>query len=474
MAATFKFPSVTIQGDRARLLKPYQHAVHSLNSLIYEAGRSNGLWAAALVGDAPGRVDLWDGAFATLGLRWAQSGMIAGTDAFFAAFDDEGFIPARLELASGRGEGEGPGRVSAPLAAFAEWELFKVRGDERRLAEALKLLELDFEYRENRLRRKSGLFGGGEIAYPTGCFSRFCVGGRMVPSLAAGANWVDATALHALNARCLVEMAAALGRKELAGRFEYALRDIAAKMNARMWHEPDGWYYDTDEHGDPLPVKSLASFWALASGVATPARAERQATALSDVTRFERMHPFCTLAASEKDYRGPDDRPLGVTRGDFNIVCYESLYAVGRQAQADLAAEDHLARVARILSDSGELYLAYDPDADVPAPLPHGGSGANSALAAALVINITLTYLAGLRPHARRGEFEVNLRLKDAFTVEGVPFAGGSLSLDASAQPVKGRRTLEVMCDRPLRLKARAGERVQSFELTPGSHTLTV
>ncbi|MCC6573041.1 MAG: hypothetical protein IT462_04545 [Planctomycetes bacterium] len=473
MAQAFQFPEVSIQGDRARLLKPYQHACHSLNSLIYTAGSGNGLKADALVGDAKGRIDAWDAAFATLGLRWARSGQTSATDAFLAAFDDDGFIPARLAL-DGKSPGEGLQRVAAPLTAFAEWELFKLRGDAKRLAEALNLLEVDFDFREGKLRRKSGLFGGSELAYPLGCFTRFSVGGKAVPSLITGADWVDATALHVLNARCLAEMARALERKELAGRFEYASIDIAAKMNARMWDEKEGWYFDVNEHGEYLPVKSLASFWAVVSGVAPLARAERQSTALSDVTRFERMHPYCTLAASEKGYRGEGDRPVGVTRSDFNIVCYETLYALGRAAQADLGAEDHLARVARILSDSGELYTAYDPDADIPAPLADGGSGANSSLTAALAINITLSYLFGLRPHAARKELEVNLRLKDRHSVEGVPFCGGSVSIDAGAQPMKGRRTVEVMCDMPFRLKARSGERMQTFDLTPGSHTVTV
>lgn len=433
---TLRFPEITIKGDRARLLAPYRHACEVL-------ARGAKFPSA------------WDAAFATLGLRFAREGFYAPNNTFLAGLDREGYVHEALDASI----------PAAPLTAWSEWELFKVRADKTRLSHALPLLGADFAWRQAHARA-DGLFAGSPRAYRTEHTSRFWRGGKFTESAAEGGAWVDASCMMALNARCLKDMALALGLKEEAARFEWALREMAARINEKMFSEQDGWYFDLDEKGAPMPVRSLASYWAVVSGVAPLARAERQAGALSDVTKFERAHPYSTLSASEREYRGKDGKPLGVARSDFNVLGYETLHALDRGAQADFNAEDHLARVARVLTDTHELYEAYDPDKDAPV-------GAPSALTAALVVNIVLGYVAGLRPDAARGELMLALRLRDAFTIEGLPYAGGSISIEATPTGAS-RRKLEVMTDVALKLRIKTAERIESHELTPGSHSLQV
>src|SRR5690606_16186200 len=110
-------------------------------------------------GLSQGFVEAWDAALGTLGLRWAGIGTRSVTDPFLAALDGSGFVPARLELATG---GNPPAdqanrRVAAPLFALAEWELFKLHGNEQRLAHAFELLRADFIYREDHQRKRNGL-----------------------------------------------------------------------------------------------------------------------------------------------------------------------------------------------------------------------------------------------------------------------------------------------------------------------------
>jgi len=429
-----RFPEITIKGDRARLLAPYRHACEVL--------AKGATFSSA-----------WDAAFATLGLRFAREGFSAPNNPFLAGLDREGYVHETLDASI----------PAAPLAAWSERELFKVRADKVRLAHALPLLAADFAWRQAH-KRPDGLYAGNARACRSAHSSRFWRSGKFDEAAAEGGAWIDASCMMALNAHCLKEIALALDRTEEAARFEWAMRELAARINEKLFSEPDGWYFDADEKGALMPVRSMASYWAVISGVAPIARAERQIGALSDVTKFERAHPYSTLSANEREYRGKDGKPLGVARSDFNVLGYEALHALDRGAQADFNAEDHLARVARVLADTHELYEAYDPDKDTPI-------GAPSALTAAIIVNIVLVYVVGLRPNAARNELTLALRLRDAFTIEGLPFAGGSVSVEATATGA-ARRKLEVMTDVPFKLRIKTHERTESHDLTPGSHSL--
>ncbi|MCA8915409.1 MAG: hypothetical protein KDB90_08350 [Planctomycetes bacterium] len=469
------FPILKIHGDQDNLLDPYRHACLHLRENIVEPGDESALKAPALRGLSQAVVDAWDASLASLGMRWAGIGTRSVTDPFLAALDPSGYIPAQLELATG---GNPPAdnerkRIAAPLLAMAEWEHFKLHGNRERLTHAFEILRADFLYREDHQRKRNGLLAGSPEPYRLHATGRFMLGGRVVPSLAGGASWVDASGMYALNARVLSEMARVLGEKEKAGELEWAMRDVAAKVNALMWSEEDSWYYDLDEHGAHLPVKTLASMWAVWSGIAPRNRAEEMLKRLSDPTQFERAHPFSSVSAAEGDYRKRDGAPGGVARADFNLVAFESLFALHKYTAAQRAAELHLRRLAQILLDSGEMFMAADPDRDIPAPLHDGASGANAPLAHALCIQNTLGVLMGLRPHAHRGELELIPYVEEKHTIEGLRFAYGTLNMEVGpAVKGGGRRSIELMCDVPFKLKVRQGEKTWLHDLHPGMHTL--
>lgn len=468
------FPILRIHSEQDSLLAPYRHACEKLQHDIVEPGDESALKAPAIRGLEQAYVDVWDCAFATLGLRWAGIGTRSVIDPFLAALDGAGFLPARLELATG---GNPPAdqprkRIAAPLLAMAEWEVFRLHADAERLAHAYHLLHTDFQYREAHLRKRNGLLPGAPDPYRVHATGRFMLGGRVVPSLAGGASWVDAAGMYALNARLLAEMARVLGRKEEAGELEWAVRDVAARVNALMWSEADGWYYDLDEHGAHLPVKTLASLWMIWSGVAPRNRAEIMLKRLGDPTQFERAHPYSAVSASEGDYRKRDGAPGGPTRPDFNIAAWEAAFALHLHAPAQRACEAHLKRVAKVLADSGEMFVAYDPDRDLPAPLHDGASGANAPLAHALCVQASLGVLFGLRPHAQRRELELVPHIEERHTVEGLRFAFGTLNMEVGPGKPGARRTIELMCDVPFKLRVRTGETFQMHELQPGMHTL--
>jgi len=79
----------------------------------------------------------------------------------------------------------------------------------------------------------------------------------------------------------------------------------------------------------------------------------------------------------------------------------------------------------------------------------------------------------GLRPHANRGELELVPHLEQRHSIEGLRFAFGTINMEIGpADKTGARRTLELMCDVPFKLRVRQGDKSQLHDLHPGMHTL--
>ena len=77
------------------------------------------------------------------------------------------------------------------------------------------------------------------------------------------------------------------------------------------------------------------------------------------------------------------------------------------------------------------------------------------------------------RAHAHRGELELIPYVEEKHTIEGLRFAYGTLNMEVGpAVKGGGRRSIELMCDVPFKLKVRQGEKTWLHDLHPGMHTL--
>src|SRR6185369_15430102 len=83
--------------------------------------------------------------------------------------------------------------------------------------------------------------------------------------------WADATLQQCLSARLLAAMAQVLGRPEGGGLILEAEK-LEAYCNQRLWDPGTRYYYDLKPDGSLNKVKSIAAYWSLLAGVATPDR----------------------------------------------------------------------------------------------------------------------------------------------------------------------------------------------------------
>ncbi len=105
---------------------------------------------------------------------------------------------------------------------------------------------------------------------------------------------IDFNAQMALAAFYLAELADIINDKESNYSYKKAYFSLKTKINALMWDERDGFYYDLDEHEKRLKVKTIASFWPLIAEIPNEARGERLIEHLVDPHEFGIENPFPT------------------------------------------------------------------------------------------------------------------------------------------------------------------------------------
>jgi putative isomerase len=89
---------------------------------------------------------------------------------------------------------------------------------------------------------------------------------------------------------------------------------LSALINSVFWDEKDGFYYDRNEKtGQQIHIKSVAGFFPLWAGVATPAQARRLVdNHLLNPREFWLQYPVATYAKNEPDFYE------GTTKGECN------------------------------------------------------------------------------------------------------------------------------------------------------------
>lgn len=133
-------------------------------------------------------------------------------------------------------------------------------------------------------------------------------------------------------------------------------------VNNLMWDEDTGFYFDLMFNNEKSPVKTIAAFWALISGVASGKQAERLVYWLNDKDTFNRLHRVPVCAADEEGY----DKEGGYWRGSVwaptNTMVIYGLIKYGYDALAREIANNHLDNVVKVFKNTGTIWENYPPD----------------------------------------------------------------------------------------------------------------
>lgn len=133
-------------------------------------------------------------------------------------------------------------------------------------------------------------------------------------------------------------------------------------INNLMWDEEEGFYFDLKDNGGRAPVKTIAAFWTLISGVASEKQAERLAAWLEDKDTFNRTHRVPVCAADEEEYDDQGGYWKGSVWAPTNTMVIYGLLKYGYNKLAKDIALNHLDNVVKVFKDTGSIWENYPPD----------------------------------------------------------------------------------------------------------------
>lgn len=312
-----------------------------------------------------GNIWQWDSCFMAMFSKY-MPGLLPGynnLDNLYRMQDKRGYISMAYVI-----EKEKPAYgelVNPPLYAWAEWQYYKVTGDKSRLAKCLSVLTRLFDWlKANRRREGIGLYWF-EVPGSSG-MDNAPRGGRYRDG--SGMAHVDLSAQQALSAKCLAQMAAVLGRKQVAARFEAEFAEIGGHINAMMWSEKTGFYHDIFDddypHKNIVNSKTIAGFWPLLAGIVSHDRADRLVEHLLNPAEFWRKHPAPSLSADDPNYDSLGAYWRGGVWAPTNYMIVKGLEQCGRRDLAFELAVKHMENLCEVWSgfEPQSLWEAYSPD----------------------------------------------------------------------------------------------------------------
>jgi len=356
------------------------------------------------------------------------------------------------------GAGVGPtGRADAtnpPLFAWAEWGYYQLSDDVDRLREVLPGLIAHYRWLADHQRNENGLYW----STTWGC------GMDNVPRYAA--SWVDFSAQQALNALYLARIAEAVGEDEMAAEFRREHAALAGRINALMWDEEAGYYWDLDTADAPVPARTIAPFWTLLAEVAPPDRASRLAEHLSNPTEFWRPHVFPSISADHHLYSPQGNYWRGSVWPLTNYAVIKGLSRCDHVALARQAAENHLTQMAAVYRDTGTLWENYSPEYPVPGNIAKRDFVGFSGLGP---IALLIEEVLGIEVDAPNDTIRWRLYPTPEQGLSNLRFGDNVVSLLAR-EADGGETAIEVTAQREFTLSVQRAGAETTFSVPPGTH----
>lgn len=303
---------------------------------------------------------IWDSAFHALG--WKHLDQEMARDAIFAVLErvhKNGFIPISMDPLGDRMIHESqppilgwaldrvlPVEKMRPadrnwayprLAAFLGWMLLERRGAKRGL--------LGWYKDEKSVNCRCGESGWDNS-------TRFDQPG---PD-----DHIDLVSFVANDLVVLARMARAMNRQREATQWEDKRQALVDRVNELMWCEEDGLYYDLDQKGRFVKVKSAACFYPLAAGIPSPLQAARLRENLMDPKLFATKVPVPSISPSEKAF--VKDMWRGPMWVNSNYLIADGLRQYGYDKDARTLSLKTLAEMERWYRRIGVLCEYYDCD----------------------------------------------------------------------------------------------------------------
>lgn len=155
-----------------------------------------------------------------------------------------------------------------------------------------------------------------------------------------------------------------LGDKENAEYFRSVYESVEEKINALMWSEEDGLYYDRLFDGELTGVATPSSFLPMFAGICTQAQADKMVKVLLDENRFWTAMPIPSMPKDSEFY--DIDMWRGCSWLNLNYFTIIGLKKYGYMEIAEELRKRTLETVYKWYEKTGNVFEFYDADDKIP------------------------------------------------------------------------------------------------------------
>ncbi|GLX66689.1 MGH1-like glycoside hydrolase domain-containing protein [Paenibacillus glycanilyticus] len=349
--------------------------------------------------------------------------------------------------------------LNHPILAWAEWVSYKHTGDVDRLATVFEPLFRYYESLQYHIRNQSGLYVTDWASMDNNPRNSYLGSG------------LDISCEMVLFARNLIDIGKVLldhtegNADEIRSRMDQLdqdARQLSDVINRMMWNPAKGFYFDVQDNGEQAPVKTIAAYWALISGVADNEQAERLVEWLNDPATFNRKHRVPVCAADEPGFDPRGGYWRGSVWAPTNEMVIQGLEKYGYSGLAEEIAVNHLDNVVTIFKDTGTIWENYPPDFIDSGNADKADFVGWSGIAPILYL---VEYGIGIKGDATKNE--ITWKLKPGQGTVGCNrywFAGNTIDLLATEQQ-DGSYVITATSESPVNLKICLGEAEEVIEL---------
>ena len=246
------------------------------------------------------------------------------------------------------------------VLAWGTWEVYKKTGDKKFLSECVEKLDKYLTWdKKNRDKNGNGLLEWLVEPEYTECKSgesgqdnspRFEFDEEM--------DAMDFSAFQAQDSEYLSKIYAELGNQEKSKTWREYSEYLKGQINAFLWDEEDGMYYDRLESGKFTKVLTPSNFIPLMAGIPTKEQAEKMVQTLTNEDLLWTKLPLATVAKTHPMY-GTDMWRGGVWL-NLNYFIMKGLYKYGYAELAEELKNKTLEVVYKWYKKTGVIYEFYD------------------------------------------------------------------------------------------------------------------
>lgn len=229
---------------------------------------------------------------------------------------------------------------------------------------------------------------------------------------------IDSTCEQAMVADQLKQIAELVGDDARAAKFEKEYSILKQLINEAMWSQQDQFYTDLKTDRTPFNAWSVASYWALLSGVAGEAQAASMKAYLFDETNFKTPFMVPTLGRKSPDYDA--DGGLywrGAVWVPTNTMVIKGLQKYGFTDEARAIAINGLEGMVKTWKETGTIWENYDQEK----PGKPGEKGRHGTLSRSDFVGWSgvqpiatlIETLIGIRTNAPENRIEWDLRMTE-------------------------------------------------------------